>query len=65
MNYEGLYNWTSEELSLPLNVMVSKLVNISGQRVQFQVGGRYWVDSPDTGPEDFGLRAAVIFLFPK
>lgn len=64
-NIEGGYNWTSEEVSLPVNLTVSKLTSIGGQRVQFQVGGRYWLESPTNGPEDFGVRAAIVFLFPK
>ena len=64
-NIEGGYNWTSDEVSLPLNVTVSKLASIGGQRVQFQVGARYWLESPTNGPEDFGVRAGIVFLFPK
>jgi hypothetical protein len=30
------------------------------------VGGiRYWADSPETGPHDFGARLGVTFLFPR
>jgi hypothetical protein len=45
--------------------MVSKLMAIGGQRVQFQVGARYWAESSTGGPEDFGARFATTFLFPK
>lgn len=65
LNIEGGYNWTSKEVSLPLNLTVSKLTNIGGQMVQFQVGARYWMESPTNGPEDFGARAAIVLLFPK
>jgi hypothetical protein len=41
------------------------LMKIGPQILQFQVGARYWAESPENGPEDFGLRAAVTFLFPK
>lgn len=64
-NFEGSYNWESDEWALPLNLTVSKLTNIGGQRVQFQVGARYWLESTTNGPDDFGLRAAIVFLFPK
>ena len=62
---EGGYNWTSDDLSLPVNFTVSKLTSIGGQRVQFQAGARYWMESPDSGPEDFGVSAGIVFLFPK
>ena len=47
------------------NLTVSKLTSIGKQRVQYQLGGRYWLESATNGPEDFGVRAAIVFLFPK
>ena len=44
-NIEGGYNWTSDEVSLPVNLTVSKLTSIGKQRIQFQLGGRYWLES--------------------
>ena len=26
---------------------------------------RYWIDAPNNGPEGFGARLNVVFLFPK
>ena len=52
-------------MSLPLNLMVSKPIRLGRERFQFQLGVRYWVDSPDSGPEGIGLRAAVVYLFPR
>ena len=65
LNTEGSYNWTSSDLALPFNATVSKLTEIGGQKVQFQLGLRYWANSPDNGPEGFGARFAVTFLFPN
>jgi hypothetical protein len=45
--------------------MLSKLVHFGKQPVSFQGGIRYWADSTDAGPEDWGARFAVTFLFPK
>ena len=64
-NIEGGYNWTSDDLSLPINLTAAKLTNIGGQRVQFQGGIRYWAESPDNGPDGFGGRLAVTLLFPR
>ncbi|MEO4040298.1 transporter [Hoeflea sp. CAU 1731] len=67
LNTESTYNWETDEWSVPINFMVSKLVHFGKQPVQFQVGARYWAVSPDAGPDegDWGARAAITFLFPK
>nr|WP_258570794.1 transporter [Flavimaribacter sediminis] len=64
LNTESTYNWETDEWSVPINFMVAKLVKFGKQPVQFQVGARYWAVSPDNGPEGWGARAAVTFLFP-
>jgi hypothetical protein len=51
--------------SVPINASISKLTAIGSQKVQFQLGGRYWAESPSGGPEDFGVSFKVTFLFPK
>jgi hypothetical protein len=64
LNTESTYDWTAEAWSVPINFMVSKLVTIDKQPVSFQVGARYWAASPEGGPDGWGIRAAVTFLFP-
>lgn len=64
LNAESSYDWTAEEWTIPLNLIASQLVKIGNQPVQFAVGGRYYADAPDGGPE-WGLRFVVTFLFPK
>ncbi len=44
--------------------MVSQVVQIGEQPMQFQVGARYYAEAPENGPK-WGLRAAVTLLFPK
>ncbi|MGP1346361.1 MAG: transporter [Phycisphaerales bacterium] len=63
-NAEMTYDWTDEELTLPINFLVGQLTTIGKQPIQFQVGGRYYADAPPGGPE-WGLRFAITFLFPK
>jgi hypothetical protein len=65
VNSEATYNWESEEWSVPLNLQVSQLLRIGPQILQLTVGARYWAESPDNGPEGWGGRVAVTFLFPK
>ena len=50
---------------MPINAAISKLTTIGSQKVQFQVGGRYWAASPRAGPDDFGVSFKITFLFPK
>jgi hypothetical protein len=64
LNTESSYNWTSEEWSVPINFTVSKLTKIGQQPVQLQAGVRYWADSPIGGPEGFGARTQISFIFP-
>jgi len=64
LNTESTYNWESSEWTVPLNLMVSQLVKLGKMPVQFQIGGRYYAERPAGGP-DWGLRFAVVFLFPK
>jgi hypothetical protein len=64
LNAESTYDWQREQWSIPLNAIVSQLVKIGDQPVQFSAGVRYYVEKPDGGPE-WGLRFAVTWLFPK
>ncbi|QIE57782.1 transporter [Pikeienuella piscinae] len=64
VNSESSYNWKADQWSVPINVFVAKLVNIQDQKVQFLVNGRYWAESPDAGPDSFGVRAQITLLFP-
>ena len=65
VNTESTYDWESEKWSVPLNVSVSQLLKVRSQILQVSLGARYWAQSPDAGPEGFGLRAGVTLLFPK
>jgi len=62
LNSESTYDWERNHWTVPLNLMISQLVKIEGHPVQFQIGGRYYADKTDGGPE-WGLRFTVTFLF--
>jgi hypothetical protein len=62
---ESTYDWKAEQWSVPINSSISKVVAIGSQKVQFQVGSRYWAESPSGGAEDIGATLKVTFLFPK
>jgi len=64
LNTESTYDWENSQWTVPINLMVSQLLKIGSHPIQFQVGGRYYAEKPDGGP-DWGLRFAVTLLFPK
>lgn len=65
LNTESTYDWESDEWSVPVNFQVSKLVKFGEQPVSITAGARYWAAAPDNGPQGWGARLAVTFLFPK
>lgn len=64
VNTESSYDWEREQWSLPLNLTVQQLVKVGGLPLALQLGGRYYADGPESGPE-WGLRFTVSMLFPK
>lgn len=64
LNSESIYDWTAEQWTVPINVMVSQLVRLGNMPVSFQIGYRYYAEKPDNGP-DWGLRFAVTFVLPE
>ena len=65
LNTESTYDWENEQWSVPVNVSASKLTRLGTQLVSLGGGVRYWLDSPDSGAEGFGLRLTVTLLFPR
>ncbi len=65
MNSESTYDWNEEQWAVPFNFSVAQMLKVGPQIIQVSVGARYWAESPDSGPEDWGARATLTFLFPK
>jgi hypothetical protein len=65
MNTESTYDWKNEQWSVPLNLQVGQVFKIGTQLLQITAGARYWADAPDNGPEGWGYRVQLTFLFPK
>lgn len=65
VNTESTYDWENEAWSVPVIAQVSQLFKIGPQILQFAVGAKYWAESPDDGPDGWGLRVQLTFLFPK
>ena len=64
LNTESTYDWQDHQWTVPLNLTVSQLLKLGTTHIQFQVGGRYYAEKPDGGP-DWGLRFTVTYLFPE
>jgi hypothetical protein len=65
LNTESTYDWDGEAWSVPVNASIAQLFKVGPQIMQLTLGARYWAESPDNGPEDWGARAQLTFLFPK
>jgi hypothetical protein len=64
VNLESSYNWQTSRWTIPANFMVSQVLKLGPQIASFQLGYRSYVSAPSGGPK-WGLRFAVILLFPK
>lgn len=64
LNTESTYDWTNKQWSVPINLLVAQILKVGGQPIQAGVGARYWADSPEGGPQGWGGRAVLTFLFP-
>jgi hypothetical protein len=62
---ETVYDWEGEQWQVPLIVQAGQILKIGPQILQLAVAGKYWADSPDNGPEGWGLRVQLTLLFPK
>jgi hypothetical protein len=65
LNTESSYDWKDEQWSVPVNAQVTKLLRLGKQPISIGGGLRYWAESPESGPEGFGGRLIVTFLFPE
>lgn len=65
INTESTYDWENEQWSVPINFTVTQMLKVGQQPITLQAGARYWAESPDSGPEGWGYRLALTFLFPK
>jgi hypothetical protein len=62
---EATYDWEDEHWSVPVIAQVGQMLKIGPQILQITVGGRYWAESPDDGPEGWGARVQLTLLYPK
>ena len=65
LNSQSNYNYDAHRTTNPVNAVISKLVFIGKMPVSFEMGARYNVSSVPGGPQGWGARAGVTFVFPK
>jgi len=65
LNTESTYDWETNKWSVPINLTAAQMLRFGNQLVQIGGGLRYWVTTPDAGPEDWALRLQFTFLFPR
>ena len=64
LNMESTYDWESSQWNVPVNLLYSKVTKFGNQLVSIGGGARFYVESPDGGP-DWGLRFVVTLLYPR
>lgn len=62
---ESAYNWKGKQWQVPLIVQAGQLFKIGPQILQLSVAGKYCAESSDDGPQGWGFRTQLTFLFPK
>jgi hypothetical protein len=64
-NFEISQNWGAKTTSAWFNPTLSAVTSFGKQKTQFVIGPRFNLAAPDGLKADIGVRAAVVFLFPK
>jgi hypothetical protein len=65
LNAEVTQNWEASSTVGFINLMFGGLTRLGKQTVQLQVGPRFQIAAPDGGKSAFGVRTALILVFPK
>jgi hypothetical protein len=65
VNAEITQNWVSSSTSVFINPIITGVTKVGTQIVSLGIGPRIQVAAPNGDKADFGIRAAVTFVFPK
>jgi hypothetical protein len=65
LNAEITQNWISSATTAFINPTISGVTKLGKQIVSLAIGPRIQVAAPDGSKADFGVRAAMTFVFPK
>jgi hypothetical protein len=64
VNFESTYDWQQSQWNVPFNIGYSKVTRLGSQLISYQSGVRYFLETPNGGPE-WGVRFTLTLLFPK
>jgi hypothetical protein len=64
VNTESIYDWQIDRWTIPVNVVVSQLLELKGHPINLFAGVRSYLDSPEGGP-NWGVRFGVTFVLPR
>ncbi len=64
VNTESTYDWNQGQWTVPLNLLMSTVSKWGKQLVQLGGGLRYYIETPEGGPE-WGVRLSLTYLWPK
>lgn len=65
LNTQSNYNFDVHRTQNPINAQISKLVVTDGLPISYEVGVRYNATSIPGGPQGWGARAGITFVFEK
>jgi hypothetical protein len=65
LSSEITQNWQSDATSVYIIPTVSGVTKLGKQTISLAVGPRIQVAAPSGGKADFGVRAVLIFVFPR
>ena len=65
LNTESTYDWERKQWTVPINFSITKVTKIGGQMISYGGGVTYWAESPAGGPDGWGARFLLTFIFPK
>jgi hypothetical protein len=64
VNTESTYDWTNDQWTAPVHLVVRQLFEPLDQRVSVALGGRYYVAAPEGGPQ-WGVRLGITVIIPR
>lgn len=62
---ETSYDWQNEQLAVPINFVITKILKLGDQLVSVGAGVRYWAEGPEQGPHGWAGRVVFTLLLPK
>jgi hypothetical protein len=63
--FEITQNWETNNTTVWFIPTISAVTSLGKQKTQFSIGPRFNLAAPDNAKADLGVRANIVFLFPK